>query len=209
MKRIKLEVSTRGWDKFGYTPLMDVVERAEAIGHFILTDTRYSLEWRIKLKPGKKAEDLVGKFGIDSVRVIDEGKKLFMVHGNFLGFLKKFYYDYSTGFDYPFLLEKDKMVFTIIGEEENLKRCLSYLKRIDVDFRILSVSPFQFGETSLLDSLTERQRACLMLAYDEGFYEIPRKSSSKEMARRMGITHQAFIENLRKAERKIMGQILG
>jgi hypothetical protein len=52
MKRIKLEASTRGWDKFGYAPLMDVVERAEAIGHFILTDTRYSLEWRIKLNPG-------------------------------------------------------------------------------------------------------------------------------------------------------------
>jgi hypothetical protein len=56
----------------------------------------------------------VGKFGIDSVRVIDENKKLFMVHGNFLGFLKKFYYDYSTGFDYPLLLERDKMIFTII-----------------------------------------------------------------------------------------------
>jgi hypothetical protein len=210
MKRIKLEVSTRGWEKFGYASLIEVVERAEAIGHFILTKETYVFLWRVSFKPGRTPEELKGRFGIDNVSVIkDNGEKTLIVYGKFLGFLKKFYYDYSTSFEYPLLLEKDRMAFTIVGEEENLKRCLAYLKRNDLEFKILSVSPYQFGKISLLDALTERQRTCLLLAYNEGFYEIPRQCSSKEMAHRLGITHQAFIENLRKAERKIMGQILG
>ena len=210
MKRIKLEISTRGWEKFGYSSLMEVIDKAEVVGHFLLTKEKYVFLWRIKLKPQRKPEELEGRYGIDHVSIVKgEGEETLIVYGNFLGFIKKFYYEYATSFEYPLLLEKDKMTFTIVGEEENLKRSLAYLKQIDINFRILSVSPYQFGKMSLLDALTERQRACLVLAHDEGFYEIPRRCSSKDMAKRMGITHQAFIENLRKAERKIMGQILG
>lgn len=47
--------------------------------------------------------------------------------------------------------------------------------------------------------LTTRQLTALRLAFYSGYFEQPRRSTGQDLARRMGISKQAFHEHLRKA----------
>lgn len=47
--------------------------------------------------------------------------------------------------------------------------------------------------------LTERQRETLRLAVQEGYYDIPRRISTKELADKLGVSDQAVTERLRRA----------
>lgn len=47
--------------------------------------------------------------------------------------------------------------------------------------------------------LTERQREAITLAVEMGYYDIPRRCTTKELAEAMGISDQAVTERLRRA----------
>lgn len=55
--------------------------------------------------------------------------------------------------------------------------------------------------------LSERQREIFDLAQDEGYYMWPRETSATELATQVDISKTTFLEHLRKAEAKILGQI--
>ncbi|MFX0206656.1 MAG: helix-turn-helix domain-containing protein, partial [Candidatus Hodarchaeota archaeon] len=50
---------------------------------------------------------------------------------------------------------------------------------------------------------SERQLEALILAVKQGYYEIPRKVPTEELASRLAIGRRTFIEHLHKAENKI------
>lgn len=59
-----------------------------------------------------------------------------------------------------------------------------------------------------LSELTELQRSALETAFAKGYYEYPRKASAEKIAGELGIPASTFIEHLRKAEARIMPQVL-
>jgi PAS domain S-box-containing protein len=59
----------------------------------------------------------------------------------------------------------------------------------------------------LTESLTERQRTALEMAYHAGFFEWPRRVSGEEVAETMDISPPTFHQHLRKAERKILDSL--
>lgn len=52
--------------------------------------------------------------------------------------------------------------------------------------------------------LTEKQRKCLELALELGYYKYPRKISVEQLARKVRVPRTTFQEHLRKAEEKMM-----
>lgn len=52
--------------------------------------------------------------------------------------------------------------------------------------------------------LTPRQEEILTIAYDEGYYRYPRRSSLKDIARKRGLSVSTVAETLRKAECKLI-----
>jgi predicted DNA binding protein len=58
--------------------------------------------------------------------------------------------------------------------------------------------------TSLLGGLTEKQASALIAALNEGYYRIPKKITTDEIAQRLGIPRTTFEEHLRKAESKVL-----
>ena len=54
--------------------------------------------------------------------------------------------------------------------------------------------------------LSERQREVFQLARNEGYYTWPRGTSASDLAGQIGISKTTFLEHLRKAEAKILGQ---
>jgi len=55
-----------------------------------------------------------------------------------------------------------------------------------------------------LDTLTAKQRQVFEHARDEGYYEWPRKSSTRELAADLDVSKTTLLEHLRKAEAKLL-----
>lgn len=55
-----------------------------------------------------------------------------------------------------------------------------------------------------LPSLSERQRETLRLAYDEGYYRIPRETTTANIAETLGVNRRTLEGHLRRAENKLV-----
>jgi len=56
--------------------------------------------------------------------------------------------------------------------------------------------------------LSGSQKEIIKFAYNQGFFEIPKKTSIKDIARKYGISESAAIRKLKRAEKKLLSKIL-
>ncbi|MFB6269263.1 MAG: helix-turn-helix domain-containing protein, partial [Halobacterium sp.] len=60
------------------------------------------------------------------------------------------------------------------------------------------------SQSRRVDRLTQNQREVYELARDEGYYEWPRETSTRELADQLDISKTTLLEHLRKAESKLL-----
>jgi predicted DNA binding protein len=60
----------------------------------------------------------------------------------------------------------------------------------------------------VMPSLSERQEEAVVLAWESGYYEIPRGATTAELAEHMGIDRRTLEEHLRLAEHKLVGTLV-
>lgn len=60
----------------------------------------------------------------------------------------------------------------------------------------------------VLPTLSPRQRETLASAYDRGYYEIPRRTTTTEIAESVGVERRTAEEHLRRAENKLVGALI-
>ena len=111
----------------------------------------------------------------------------------------------------PDFLDVDRMKVEMIGKEKEIKKLLHYTNKWgDSSFKILGLTSIDTkgGGTSLLSKLTLRQRQMLLTAYALGYYDVPRRISSDDLARHLDVDKSTIVEHLRKAERKLIGAII-
>lgn len=56
----------------------------------------------------------------------------------------------------------------------------------------------------VLPSLSDRQRETLLLAYERGYYEIPRETTTAALAEELGVGRRTAEDHLRRAENKLV-----
>lgn len=105
----------------------------------------------------------------------------------------------------------------ILREENNEVICLvrgrndlfaeMFFKSNGIPYRVVSVSNFTARKDPLA-SLTKRQREVLQAASEAGYFESPRRKTSREIVASLGIKHSAFLEHLRKAQKKLLNHVL-
>jgi len=122
-----------------------------------------------------------------------------------LHIMKRF--DLDLIWDVPVLRSRERIITTVVGEEAELKRYLDLVgefgKVTGVTFQ--AVSQHQRG---VLGSLSRRQREMLLAAHREGYYAYPRRVRTEDLARKMGIRKSTLIEHLRRAENKLIQEVL-
>lgn len=69
--------------------------------------------------------------------------------------------------------------------------------------RIIQISPL-FTVGSTMPSLSARQEEVILTAYDLGYYEIPRETTTESIAATVGIERRTAEQHLRRAENKLM-----
>jgi len=97
---------------------------------------------------------------------------------------------------------------TIIGTRIQVERMLSRLENAGMPFEIISAGEARFSPDSLFMSLTRSQRKTINEAYNSGYFDVPRKTNSRKLARSLGISKSTLSEHLRKAEKHLLAQIL-
>jgi predicted DNA binding protein len=60
---------------------------------------------------------------------------------------------------------------------------------------------------SALPNLSDGQKRAIFTAIDEGYYEIPRETTTADIAEQLGISRRTFEEHLRRAENKLVKNI--
>lgn len=73
---------------------------------------------------------------------------------------------------------------------------------LNVDIIRVSQAEDSAGGTT---PLTEAQQAAVIEAFERGFYDIPRQTTLNELSESRGTSHQALSEQLRRANRNLVG----
>lgn len=96
---------------------------------------------------------------------------------------------------------------------ENLADFYSHLEK---DVHVEDVQLLELMQTKLTDvyyphlapKLTTNQKRAIELAFEKGYYDYPRRSNMKKLAKIMKISTPTFFEHLKKAEKKLMPDVL-
>ena len=193
--------------------LLDKVESIELI-------ELIKLDFEQRIKMGIAALNMKEGYTIDDIDFPDfmefltvlkqEGNRYIVLskvkfYKKFIGLAKKFNIDiiWST----PSIFTKNKMTLSIIGSEENLKKILDVIKILG-EIKSISFIKATFNEQSILSCLTGKQKEIIIAAKKNGYYNYPRKITSNQLSQKVGLSKPTVIQHLRKAEKRIISNIL-
>ena len=165
----------------------------------------------IKTKAGATLEDVQLPDGWTILKVLKAHDSTYTClvrieyKGDRLKILKLF--DVDVIFELPFLLSEEKIVFAFVGDDENIKKLLDNIGMWGV-VKNVSFQSVTFSEYNILSCLTEKQKEVITTAKKSGYYEVPRKISTEELAKKLNISTSTTTEHLRKAENRIISCIL-
>ena len=111
---------------------------------------------------------------------------------------------YST----PFIISNEKCTFSVIGDNKNLNRFIELIKEHAGTLENMSFKKAAYQKHDILSVLTEKQKEILIAAKKHGYYKYPRKIDSGGLAHKVGISKGTALEHLRKAEERLMENIL-
>lgn len=109
--------------------------------------------------------------------------------------------------DTPSRMQGRDIVMSAIGDENALNKIATACKLLG-KIEKLSFTKTFLDEIDMLHCLTDKQRDILISAKKQGYYEYPRKVSTDLLSKQVGLSKATTVEHLRKAENRIMSQIL-
>ncbi len=108
----------------------------------------------------------------------------------------------------PEFVELNGMRPQFLCEDEEVPKVLDFYERAKLPHKVVEVSQPESLSKSHLSKLTLKQRQILITAYGLGYYDVPRRISSEELARHLKLGPSTVVEHLRKAERKLLAVLL-
>ena len=193
--------------------LLDKTESIELI-ELIKLDFEQGMKMVItalNMKEGYTIEDIDLPEFMEMLTVLKkEGNRYIVVSKvnffkKFTGLAQKFNIDII--WDTPSIFKKDKMIISVIGNEENLKKFLEVIKILG-EITSIGFKKATYNEQTILSCLTEKQKEILIAAKKNGYYSYPRKINSQELSEKIGLSKPTVVQHLRKAEIRIVSNIL-
>jgi predicted DNA binding protein len=117
----------------------------------------------------------------------------------------------------PILVRRGWAWYRVLAfQQKDIKNLFDHLEEAGllriISRRALSTTPvkdtFVISSDSLLGKLTKKQSFAMLAALYQGYYDIPKKVSTEEIAKSLGLPRTTFEEHLRKAESKALKSIM-
>lgn len=109
----------------------------------------------------------------------------------------------------PYEVMDGRLRMTLLGNARSLKIFLKTLQSVGLHPSVVSLTDAVFSLNSPLEGLTEKQKAVIIDAFKNGYYDFPRKIGSEALAKKLGIREPTLVIHRRKAERKLFARMLG
>jgi hypothetical protein len=214
MRRIALEISNLG--RTGGGSFIEKITELEIIHNLRSDSDGFAGIWKIVLKDPRASPktllrsdkgnwwsgfsriNVLSKGPEGIVAYVEAGSNQRVPHGQPLDI--RFV---SMGF------RNGKIRLVVLGETGKLRRLLHQMTEDGMEYKVLDSSDAKFEPNSPLSQLTQKQRKTLLAAFDGGYYELPRRIDSSEVAVKLGLDKSTVAEHLRKAERTLMRQVIG
>jgi hypothetical protein len=112
----------------------------------------------------------------------------------------------------PFELRDGKLTLTFLGNSRQIRTYLEALEnsrtRMHLHYKVVSLMDARFPISSPITCLTEKQRQVLIAAYRLGYYDVPRRITSEELAKKVNLVKSTLSAHVRKAEHRLLTEIL-
>jgi predicted DNA binding protein len=214
MRRLILEIQEKEIAKIGIElPPFKKIKTLKLLYFLRQDEEEFAAISQIELKdPNSKIIDIVSSGLMMETQVLEDQKNgkytVFMRGGPTLSSVLK-----SVGIDSGYLfppleISEGKIRFSFLGSELQVQDFMKKIDALGIRYRVVLLADANFSPTSPLNRLTEKQRETLIAAYKLGYYDIPRKITSEQLAKKLGLVDSTVVEHLRKAEKRLMAQIL-
>ncbi|MHC1591922.1 MAG: helix-turn-helix domain-containing protein [Candidatus Helarchaeales archaeon] len=104
--------------------------------------------------------------------------------------------------EYPIRVQNGWTTWKVISDRSRISILLDKLKERSVEFRLKQISQYKDKV-----SLTRRQMEVLDLALKLGYYDIPRKITLTELAKKLKMSKSSLSELLRRITRKRIAEV--
>jgi predicted DNA binding protein len=214
MRRLILEVQEKELQKIGIElPPFKKIKTLELLYFLRQDEQEFAAISQVEFKdPNSKMDDIVTSGLMIETQIIEDQKNgkyiVFMRGGPTLSSVLKSV-GIQSGYLFPPLgISDNKIRFSFLGNEVQVQAFMERIDALAIRYRVVLLTDANFSPTSPLNGLTEKQRETLIAAYKLGYYDIPRKITSGELAEKLGLVNSTVVEHLRKAEKRLMAQIL-
>ncbi|MFA6461193.1 MAG: helix-turn-helix domain-containing protein [Candidatus Woesearchaeota archaeon] len=113
----------------------------------------------------------------------------------------------------PILMDKKGWETWEVGswEKEEVAKFVNHIKKDIPEMKLLKFNQTPLDQVffpRLMPDLTEKQKKALDLAIEEGYYQTPRKTELRKLAKLMKISLATYQQHLRVAEEKLIPNML-
>lgn len=215
LKVLKLKFEPYDIYEIGYEAIFTQIRKLSVLSSMMETPKKYIAVEEVEWYGKPELAVLTDLEFIDKVTEIarDERSYLYIVTGRHLPFYSKLYAEMIETFDcffkYPTVFTKEYVYMSFVGKQENLNDFVGSLEELGIVFKLESIRNYYVKGKGMLSSLTSKQYDCLRFAVENGFYDIPKRTETRELAEKKGISHTTFSMHIRKAEKALFRELFG
>ncbi|MFH5797770.1 helix-turn-helix domain-containing protein [Haladaptatus sp. CMAA 1911] len=92
---------------------------------------------------------------------------------------------------------------TLVGAEDSLHRVVAAVSEV-IDVELERTGTYQPRSRQFASALTKRQERILSLAVERGYYDVPRRTTQKEIADELDVSESTVSEHFQKIEAAIL-----
>jgi predicted DNA binding protein len=211
LKKVIIKVPTNLW----YAEFFDIVEKYEVLQILSYGKENIYMIFKIKFYDKKANPKILEELNLDfyDTEVITEDKSkneyiCFSKHRWPENLLNTIFKNIDVLIEPPIILEDNYLIVKSLIEYKDLDDVLKLAEKMTGNMiEILSITSINPNYDNLYLTLTDRQKEIIFYAVRQGYYDIPRKISSKELANKFNISESALYEHLRKIEKAIFNSI--
>jgi predicted DNA binding protein len=107
----------------------------------------------------------------------------------------------------PTIISQEKFTISMMGERKNLADFVEMMRTVGT-IRKMAFRRAAYQKADILAVLTDKQREVMLAAFQNGYYDYPKKISSRRLCQKVSISKPTLLQHMRKAEGRILKEIM-
>jgi predicted DNA binding protein len=213
MRKVTVVLDTRSVTAFGPEGFFENIERIEG-RQLVRFDPKEGVKVAIAdfvMRPGHKPSEIPWPKGARIVDVIGQDGDRYTCILKVIaeGWMLKLtaLFDLDVIYLPNMYADRESIVFSFVSDDDRLRKLVATVKLLGV-VKDVHMSEFALPDTGALSELTEKQREVITKARQLGYYDVPRRATTKQVAEALGISKATAVEHIRKAERRLIEHVL-